>query len=103
MTTMNMTREMLMDNIQVRIIPFQTTAIGKNIRAYVELTIAEMIVIRGTRIIESNRGGLFISFPSLRTRDGQYKDIVIIRDREFRELLRTRIMQVYKNDAMNEL
>jgi stage V sporulation protein G len=85
----------LLTTIHVRIIPFDTGDPGNRVRAYVELNLGDCILLRGIRIIETQHGGLFISYPSSRKADGSYRDLVLVRDKTFANRLRKRILDAY--------
>ncbi len=83
---------------RVRIFPFTTPT--SRIRAYAEVELESVLTIRGIRILESKSGGLFLGFPSQRTGDGQYRDYVILSNREFEKGFREAILDAYRNYKM---
>jgi len=87
----------LLDDIHVRIIPFDAISAESQIRAYAEIDIKNIILIRGIKIIETKKGGLFIGYPSIRKKDGQFMDLVIVRDKSFANALRKHILHHYHN------
>lgn len=81
----------------VRIYPFDTGTRGGKIRAVADVEIDGVMVIKGIRILESGSGGLFLGMPSIRTQSGSYRDMVVIRDKAFADILRHRILDTYRN------
>jgi stage V sporulation protein G len=57
------------------------------IRAYASATIAGCFAVRGIKIVEGGKDGLFMSMPSRKTQDG-YKDICFPVTEEFRNELK---------------
>lgn len=65
------------------------------IRAYAYATIDGCIGIRGIKVVEGGRDGLFVSMPSRKTVDG-YKDICFPVTAEFREQLHKAVLDAYQ-------
>ena len=80
----------------IRIYPFETPDIGGRIRAYAEITLDASLLLKGLRVIEGTRGGLFVAFPAQRGRDRRYHDLVIPLDAETREYIRTTVIEAFK-------
>lgn len=65
-------------------------------RAYASATLDECFGIRGIKIVEGGKDGLFVSMPSRKTQDGAYKDVCFPVTAEFREELHKNILDAYK-------
>ncbi|WP_029523434.1 SpoVG family protein [Persephonella sp. KM09-Lau-8] len=89
-----------MEITDVKIYPFDTSRIGGRVRAVADITIDDVLVIKGIKVIESKHGGLFISFPKKVSSKGTYVDIVQSLDNEFTEKVRRAIIDRYK-ELMN--
>ena len=85
-----------MEITDVKIYPFDTSRIGGRVRAVADITIDDVLVIKGIKVIESKHGGLFISFPKKVSSKGTYVDIVQSLDNEFTEKVRRVIVDRYK-------
>jgi stage V sporulation protein G len=81
----------------IRIYPFDTSSQSKQIRAFADVELDQVLVIRGVKIIESKTGGLFITMPSIQIRPGDFKDILLIKDASFGHILRERVLDAYRN------
>jgi len=81
---------------EVKIYPFDTRRIGGRVRAVADITINDVLVIKGIKLVESKHGGLFISFPKKTSSKGTYVDIVQSLDSEFTEKVRRAIVDKYK-------
>lgn len=69
---------------------------GKNnVLAMVSLTIEEKIVVTGIRLLDGKKGK-FISFPSYKTKDDEYKDIVYPLNKELRDKLTKLVVTEYE-------
>ncbi|WP_457626464.1 SpoVG family protein [Persephonella sp.] len=85
-----------MEITEVKIYPFDTSRIGGRVRAVADITIDDILVIKGIKVIESKHGGLFISFPKKASSKGTYVDIVQSLDNEFTEKVRRAVVDKYK-------
>ena len=65
------------------------------IRAYAYATVAGCLGIRGIKVVEGGRDGLFVSMPSRKTVDG-YKEVCFPVTAEFREQLHNAVMDAYQ-------
>ncbi|MBE7074978.1 MAG: septation regulator SpoVG [Clostridiales bacterium] len=66
------------------------------LKAVASITIDDCFVVHDIKVIEGKEG-YFISMPSKKTPDGEYKDIVHPINTETREALSTQIIEAYKN------
>ena len=73
-----------------------------NIKGMVTLTIDNSLVIKGLKIIESNKGNLFISFPNRKMPNGEYTDTVFPITKELREQIINTIMSEYNKGTDNK-
>ncbi|MDH5511036.1 MAG: SpoVG family protein [Nitrospinota bacterium] len=81
----------------VRIYPFDTHGAGGKTLAMAQITIGGAVTIRGFRIIEGKKGGVFLGFPSTRGKDGQWRDIVLPVNNQAREMIREAVMEAFRN------
>lgn len=65
------------------------------IRAYASVTIDGCFAVRGIKVVEGGRDGLFVSMPSRKTTDG-YKEVCFPVTAEFREQLHNAVMDAYQ-------
>jgi stage V sporulation protein G len=82
---------------QVRIYPFETASMGGHIRAYADITIDNCLLVKGLRVVEGTRGGLFVALPAQRGRDGQYHDLVVPLDADTRQCIRTAVLEAFRH------
>lgn len=82
----------------VRIFPFETGESGGRTLAYAEIEIDGSLLVRGLRIMETDRRGLFVGFPAQRARRGRETlvEIVVPLTREARRLVRDAVIGEYK-------
>ncbi len=73
---------------------------GSKLKAVASMTIDECFVIHDIKVIEGKEG-YFISMPSRKTPDGEYRDIVHPINTETRELIIKEILSAYEK-ASNE-
>ncbi len=65
------------------------------IRAYASATIDGCFAVRGIKVVEGGRDGLFVSMPSRKTTDG-YKEVCFPVTAEFRDQLHNAVMDAYQ-------
>lgn len=64
-------------------------------RAYASATIDGCFAVRGIKIVEGGKDGLFVSMPSRKTQDG-YKEVCFPVTAEFRDQLHKAVMDAYQ-------
>lgn len=65
------------------------------IRAYASATIDGCFAVRGIKVVEGGRDGLFVSMPSRKTMDG-YKEVCFPVTAEFRNELHNAVLDAYQ-------
>ena len=83
---------MKISDIRVRLIEKEDS----KLKAVASFTIEDCFVVHDIKVIEG-KDGLFISMPSKKTPDGEYKDIVHPINTETREAISNQILEAYKN------
>ena len=68
------------------------------LKAFVNVTFDNQIVIRGLKII-SGRSGFFVSMPSRRRPDGRHQDIAHPVNNEARRFLEERVIAAYLEEV----
>lgn len=77
-----------------------TTKNNSKIKANVNITIDDKIVIKGFKVAEGKKG-LFVSNPSTRGADGKYYDTCYILDESTRKSLENKILDEYSKKIDN--
>ena len=75
-----------MSDVEVKINSMYPPGASGGIRAYASATVDGCLGIRGIKVVEGGRDGLFVSMPSRKTENG-YKEICFPVTKEFREQL----------------
>ncbi|MCI9071465.1 MAG: SpoVG family protein [Lachnospiraceae bacterium] len=65
------------------------------IRAYASATIDGCFAVRGIKVVEGGRDGLFVSMPSRKTTDG-YREVCFPVTAEFRNELHNAVLDAYQ-------
>lgn len=76
---------------QVKVFPVAE----EKLKAYVSIVIDECFLVSDLKVIQGPNG-LFISMPSKRKKNGEFKDIAHPLNRETRELMERRILAEYE-------
>ena len=84
-----------MPDVNVKIGAMYPPGVQGGIRAYASATVDGCFAIRGIKVIEGGRDGLFVSMPSRKTQSG-YKEICFPVTKEFREQLHSPGLDAYR-------
>ncbi|MEG0824440.1 MAG: SpoVG family protein [Oscillospiraceae bacterium] len=91
-----------MPDLEVKINSMYPPGASGGIRAYASATMDGCLGIRGIKVVEGGRDGLFVSMPSRKTENG-YKEICFPVTKEFREQLHKAVLDEYQQAvAMNQ-
>lgn len=82
---------MKISDIRIRIVKKDES----KLKAVASITIDECFVVHDIKVIEGKEG-FFISMPSRKTPDGEYKDIVHPINTETREQIRNAVLEAYE-------
>jgi len=75
---------------EVKIVPRS----GEALKAFVNITIDNAFIIKNIKIIEG-KSGLFVSMPSLKSKNGEFRDIAHPINAETREMIDKLIFEKY--------
>ena len=84
-----------MPTLDIRITSMYPPGQQGGTRAYASATIDGCFAVRGIKIVEGGRDGLFVSMPSRKTQDG-YKEVCFPVTAEFREQLHSAVLDAYQ-------
>ncbi len=71
------------------------------LKAYANVTFDNAFVVRGIKVIEGQKG-LFISMPSRKDKNGEYRDIAHPINNDMREKMQKAILDAYENELKKE-
>jgi len=69
-----------------------------NLKAYADLTIENLFVIKGLRVVQG-KNGLFVSMPRQQGKDGKWYDTVTTLTKETKEEVGRVVLSAYEQDA----
>lgn len=69
----------------------------EKLKAFASITLDNMFVIRGLKIIDGS-GGTFVAMPSRQRKDGSYQDIAHPINKQTREWLEGQVIGAYKQE-----
>ena len=76
--------------------PFDIGIYQSVLRAYADVALDDLLVIKRFKILVGKSGGLFIDMLSKKGKDGKYYDQIAFKMNDFQFELGTRILEVYK-------
>ena len=83
-----------MPKLDIRITALQPPGSQGGIRAHVSMTIDDCFGVRGIKVVEGGKNGLFVAMPSRKT-ENTYKDICYPVTAEFRQQINEEVLQAY--------
>jgi stage V sporulation protein G len=84
-----------MNITEVKIYPFDCGEPGSYLRAYADVTLENMLLLKGFRVLATQKGGLFVGFPSRKGKDGKFYDMVELKSEALQANLRSAILEAY--------
>jgi stage V sporulation protein G len=86
-----------MNITQVKVFPVSE----EKLKAYVSIVLDECFLVSDLKVIQGPNG-LFISMPSKRKKNGEFKDVAHPLNRETRELMEKRILEEYEKVKLEQ-
>ena len=84
-----------MDITQVKVFPVEE----EKLKAYVSIVLDDCFLVSDLKVIQGPNG-LFISMPSKRKKNGEFKDVAHPLNRETREMMEKRILGEYQKSRV---
>lgn len=81
---------------RVVIYPFDTSALGGQVKAMADVELERELLIKGFKVVVSKNRGVFVSYPSKRIQGGRYVDVVIPLSKELKDQIREEILKAYR-------
>ena len=69
------------------------------LKAFASITLANLFVIRGLKIIEGTKNRMFVAMPSRKRPDGKHQDIAHPITQEMREYLEDIVLAEYQREV----
>lgn len=79
-------------NVDITVRPYELAK--SNTKAFIELKIDEVLIVKGLSLVEGKKG-LFLSFPSSKGKDNKYYNSVYALDKEWRKQLEEACIKKY--------
>ena len=70
---------------------------GKSLKAFVDIRINDIVLIKGVRVVAKKDGGVFASMPSQKSDDGKYYPLVRFLSTEANSEFQQVILQAYQS------
>tara|TARA_B100000686_G_scaffold223207_1_gene230411 strand:- start:2315 stop:2581 length:267 start_codon:yes stop_codon:yes gene_type:complete len=80
----------------IKIYPFDLGSSQSSLRAYADVVLDDLLLIKGFKVLATKSGGLFIGVPFKIGKDGKYYDQIEFKTEGFKTLLRNCILESYK-------
>lgn len=88
---------MNISDVRVRLIKKEDS----KLKAVASITIDECFVIHDIKVLDGENG-TFVSMPSRKTPDGQYKDVAHPLNTETREMISEKVIKAYEEEVKKE-
>ncbi len=81
----------------VKIYPFDTSELGGMVRAMAEVVLDNVLMIKGVKVMEGKGGGLFVSYPSQKGKDGNFHELVAPMCDNLKKQIRRAVVDAFKD------
>ena len=68
-----------------------------NLKAFVDITVCDTVLIKGIRVLSKKEGGFFVAMPSHKADDGKYYDTVKLLTAEANQELQNVVLAHYQS------
>jgi len=89
-----------MEITDVKVFPFEPGDLQKNLKAYAQITLDDVLILKGIKIFKKESGGIFITFPAIQGKDKTFYDIVVPQTSEFKKYIRKEVVSAYKKNII---
>ncbi|NPB05833.1 MAG: hypothetical protein GXO08_05595 [Aquificae bacterium] len=79
----------------LRFYPFPLRVKNATVLGYADVSLDDKLEIRGIKLLKKDNGGVFITPPSVQTKEGDFIEVVKFLDREVREEIRKALKEYY--------
>ena len=88
--------------LELAIARFVCCADGRSLKAYCDVTVGDLFLIKGIRVIEG-RGGPFVSMPRQQSQNGKWYDSIVVLTKEAREELSRMVLETFRERCATTL
>ena len=68
---------------------------GSSLKAFVDVTVNEQVLIKGVRVVESKDGNLFVAMPKQQGKDSRWHETVSLLDEEVKQELQEVVLEAF--------
>ncbi len=81
----------------VSVTPFEAPIPGGTVRAYAEVELDGQVLVRGIQVVETEKGGRYLSYPTVASRGGRH-ETVVFQDKDLKEAVRRAVLDALKGE-----
>lgn len=70
------------------------------IRAFAEVVLDDVLLLKGIKVMEGKGGGLFVSYPSQKGKDNQFHDLVVPLSEDLKKQIRRAVVDAFKDSDL---
>ena len=71
---------------------------GSNIRAYADVLVGDLMLIKGVRVVTKKDGQLFVAMPQQMAKDGKWYEIIRLLDKGIQQNLREVVLRAFNSE-----
>ncbi|MBU0506046.1 SpoVG family protein [bacterium] len=71
---------------------------GSTLKAFADVLIGDLLLIKGVRVVSKNGSGLFVSMPTQKAKDGKWYEIVRLLDNGTKQELQEVVLRAYNTE-----
>lgn len=69
-----------------------------NLKAFADVLVGDLLLIKGVRVVSKNGSGLFVSMPTQKAKDGKWYETVRLLDKGTQQELREVVLRAYNSE-----
>ncbi len=82
----------------VQVIPFEAPISSGTVRAYAEVELEGKVRLRGIQVIETDKGGWYLSYPTVASRKGKH-DVIVFQDKDLKDAVRRAVLDALRGEG----
>ena len=69
-----------------------------SLKAFADVLIGDLLLIKGVRVVSKNGSGLFVSMPAQQSKDGKWYETIRLLDKGSKQALQETVLRAYNSE-----
>jgi len=71
---------------------------GSNLKAFADVLLGDLLLIKGVRVVSNNGSGMFVSMPTQKAKDGKWYETIRLLDNGTKQQLQEVVLRAYNKE-----